>query len=259
MKKNKNKNPYLSVILPSFNELDNIKKEVLQSVYKYLSEQSYDWELVLSDDGSSDGTLEELEKFAASHDRTIVVKNAHRGKAPTVQAGMFKAQGDLRLFADFDQATPIEEVEKLLPFVKRGYDVIIGSREIEGSKREQEPFHRHLMGKVFNIFVQLFAIQNIHDTQCGFKLFTEKAVKTLFPLLYIYGPNREVNKKAFTGAFDVELLYLARRKKLRIAEVPVFWKHVKTVRVNPIKDSFIMFFDLLRIRFADLTGKYSNQ
>jgi len=254
--KSSNSKPYLSVILPSYNEMENIRKGVLDRVHTYLSKQSYTWELILSDDGSTDGTIEKLDEFAKYHNNVRVVKNAHQGKAPTVQAGMTRANGELRLFSDFDQATPISEVEKLLPFVHGDYEVIIGSREIEGAKREHEPFHRHMMGRAFNIFVQMFAIQNIHDTQCGFKLFKQRAVEMLFPMLYIYGPKRIAKKVAFTGAFDVELLYLARKMKLRIAEVPVFWRHVKTNRVNPLNDSFIMFLDLLRIRIADLTGKY---
>jgi dolichyl-phosphate beta-glucosyltransferase len=249
--------PYLSVVIPSFNEQQNIRRGVLEEVAAYLSKQSFSSEIVLTDDGSSDGTLDELYLFAKKHSNVRVFANNHRGKGPTVYTGMTEALGEVRLFTDFDQATPIEEIEKLFPFVHKGYDVVIGSREVEGSRRDKEPFHRHLMGKAFNLFVNLFTVQGIHDTQCGFKLFTAKAVKDLFPLLWVYRPDKS-RKDAFTGAFDVELLYIARKKGLHIAEVPVFWKYAKTNRVSALKDSARMFFDLLRIRASDLMGKYKK-
>lgn len=251
-------NPYLSVIIPSYNEKQNLKRGVLEDVVEYLKKQEYTWEIVLSDDGSDDGTVEELYAFAKKHKNVRVLANAHKGKGPTVYAGMLGAEGDVRLFTDFDQATPIAEVEKLLPFVHNGYDVVIGSREVEGSKREREPFHRHMMGKGFNLFVQIFTVRGIHDTQCGFKLFTRKATEMLFPMLWIYRPNKE-RTDAFTGAFDVELLYLAKKVGFRIAEVPVSWQYVKTKRVDPIKDSSRMLIDLMKIRAADIVGKYRQK
>ena len=158
------------------------------------------------------------------------------------------------MFTDFDQATPLSEVEKLIPFIKKGYQVAIGSREVKGSQRLDEPRYRHLMGKVFNFAVQIIAIGGIHDTQCGFKLFTSQAAKELFTSLIVYGNG--VEKQAFTGAFDVELLYIAQKRGYRIAEVPVSWRHIKTNRVNPIRDSVRMFLDLVKIRLAALSGGY---
>lgn len=250
------KEVYLSVILPSYNEMANVKRGILEHVYEYLSKQKYGWELVLSDDGSTDGTVDALRAFSKKHNNVTLLLNEHEGKGPTVYVGMSKAMGEIRLFSDFDQATPIEEIEKLLPFVRKGYDVVIGSREVEGSRREKEPFHRHLMGKGWNLFVQVFAIRGIHDTQCGFKLFTKTATEMLFPMLSIYKPGQK-RDDAFTGAFDVELLYLAKKKNLMIAEVPVLWKHVKTNRVSPVKDSIRMLIDLLKIRLSDIRGKYN--
>jgi glycosyltransferase involved in cell wall biosynthesis len=247
----------LSVIIPSYNEQANIARGVLDELISYLDEQSYQWELIFSDDGSTDGTLEHLEDFARAHEHVRVLANAHQGKGPTVYAGMMSAVGDIRLFSDFDQATPIQELEKLLPFVDKGYDVVIGSREVQGARREREPFHRHIMGKAFNLFVKALTIQGIQDTQCGFKLFTRSATEKLFPRMHIYRPG-VVRRDAFTGAFDVEILYLAKKFQMCIAEVPVSWKYRKTVRVSPIKDSARMFLDLLRIRTADLLGKYSS-
>lgn len=246
---------YLSVVVPSYNERANIARGVLDELYQYLDQQTYEWELILSDDGSTDGTLIQLQDFAKKDRRIRVLANPHGGKAPTVTAGMLDATGEWRLFTDFDQSTPLSEVENLLAVAERGYGVVIGSREIVGAKREQEPLHRHIMGRGFNIIVQILAVQGILDTQCGFKLFSSRAVETLFPLMRVYGGEQR-RADAFTGAFDVELLFLAKRKGFRIREVPVVWHHNETDRVSPLKDSIRMLIDVARIRWAAIRGVY---
>lgn len=245
---------YLSIILPSYNELKNIKRGVLEQVWDFLKNYDQTWELILSDDGSTDGSLELLAKFASRDARIKLLKNQHRGKGPTVSTGMLAAKGDWRLFADFDQSTPLKEVLELLKYTHK-YEVIFGSREIIGAKRDKEPFYRHLMGRGFNFLVQILAVPGMLDTQCGFKLFSARATETLFPKLYVYSGKRE-RHDAFTGAFDVELLYLAKKYGFTMREVAISWQHYATNRVNPIKDSFLMFLDILRIKKADLTGKY---
>lgn len=247
--------PYLSVVIPSYNEVKNIKRGVLDQVLEYLKKQSYEWEVVLTDDGSTDGTVQELHRFAKKDSRIRVIENIHAGKAPTVTSGMLSAVGEWRLFTDFDQSTPLSEVEKLLEFTKKGYSVIIGSREMVGAQRDEEPFYRRLMGRGFNLIVQIFAVPGILDTQCGFKLFSDEATESLFNKLYIYGSQKE-RKDAYTGAFDVELLYLASKLKFKVQEVPITWYHNKTERVSPVKDSIRMFIDILRMRFARIRGKY---
>jgi dolichyl-phosphate beta-glucosyltransferase len=249
--------PYLSVVIPSYNERKNIERGVLDDVAKYLNEQDYSWEVIFTDDGSGDGTATLLNEFIQKQKKSKgdwkVLENIHAGKGPTVQSGMLAAQGDWRLFTDFDQSTPLSEVEKLLSQGKAGNEVVIGSREVQGAKREKEPFHRHLMGRGFNFLVQTLAIPGIFDTQCGFKLFSAEATETLFPKMHVYGKQEE-RKDAFTGAFDVELLFLARKNKFRIKEIPIIWHHNETDRVSPIKDSLRM----LRVRMADLSGAYRN-
>lgn len=245
---------YLSVIIPAYNESENFKNGALDQAYEYLQQQGYSFELILVDDGSDDQTLSQLQAFAKGKSEVQVVALPHRGKAPTVRDGMLEATGKYRLFTDFDQSTPISEIEKLIPFLEKGYDIVIGSREVKGSKREHEPWHRHLMGKGFNLVVKIFTVRGIQDTQCGFKLLTDEATKSLFPDLRItVSPKTD----SFTGAFDVELLFLASKRGMRIAEVPVHWKHRHTDRVNPVKDSMRMFADVLRVRLASLTGKYA--
>jgi dolichyl-phosphate beta-glucosyltransferase len=247
--------PFLSVIIPSYNEQKNFSRGVLDEVLKYLKEQKYVWELILTDDGSSDGTVEELKKFAKNSPHITVLENAHMGKGPTVQEGMLTATGQWRLFTDFDQSTPIKEVEKLFEFTEQ-YPVVIGSREGKGAKRKREPLHRHLMGRAFNFLVQVLAVPGIYDTQCGFKLFSAAATEQIFPRLFIYGKH-DTLQDAFTGGFDVEALYLAKKMGFKIKEVPIFWQHNETNRVSPIKDSFRMLRDILRVRLADLQGRYT--
>jgi len=249
--------PYLSVILPSYNEIKNIKRGVLEEVYQFLQAYEKPWELILSDDGSTDGTDLALKEFSLKDEKIKVIINQHKGKGPTVKSGMLAARGDWRLFADFDQSTPMREVRKLLKYSNQ-YEIIFGSREIIGAKREKEPFYRHLMGRGFNLLVQLLAVPGTQDSQCGFKLFSEKATEKLFKNLYIYSGENE-RQDAFTGAFDVELLYLAKKYGFDFKEVPILWKHFQTNRVNPLRDSFLMFADILRIKIADLTHKYPKQ
>jgi len=248
--------PEISIVIPSYNEMKNLSRGVLDEVNNYLLTRPYTWEVILSDDGSTDGTLDLLSEFCQTHPGFKLLRNQHAGKAPTVKAGMLTATGEWRLFTDFDQSTPLSELEKLLPFCKLGYQVIFGSREIFGSLRDKEPFYRHLMGRGFNFLVQLLAVPGVQDTQCGFKLFSAAATTTLFNRLVIYGRS-EHRQDAFTGAFDVELLYLARRFGFSHQEVPIKWRHFASDRVSPIRDSLRMLWDILRIRFASFTGKYA--
>lgn len=247
-------NVHLSVIVPAYNEEPNFVKGALEEVPKYLEKQGYGYEILIVDDGSSDNTAKLAEEFAKKNKFVRVIKNPHQGKAETVKTGVEKASGELILFTDFDQATPITEVEKLLPFFPQN-DIVIGSRQLPGAKREKEPLHRHLMGLVFNIIVQMVAVRGIWDTQAGFKCFKGDVAKNLFSKLKVYGHGKKV-QGALVTAFDVELLFLAKKDGFKIKEVPIIWHHVATSRVNPLKDSVRMFRDVLKVRFNDIKGVY---
>lgn len=247
---------FLSVIIPSYNEKKNLSRGVLTDVYTFLQKQKYSFEMVLTDDGSNDGTVEALRAFAKGKTHVRILENYHMGKGPTVISGMLAASGEYRLFTDFDQSTPIEEVNRALGYIHEGYDIVIGSREGVGALRKEEPLHRHLMGRMFNAVVQVMALRGIQDSQCGFKVFSYKATQELFSALVIYG-NQTQRNDAYTGAFDVELLFLARKWGYKVKEMGVQWEHNETDRVNPLKDSFRMFRDILRIRLAWLMGKYA--
>lgn len=246
--------PHLSVVVPAYNEEPNFKKGAIDSLPLYLEKQAYSWEILIVDDGSEDETAKLATEFAKKNKNVKVIKNPHQGKAETVKKGVEEADGELILFTDFDQATPIDEVEKLLPHFPQ-YDIVIGSRQLPGAKREKEPFHRHLMGLVFNIIVQIIAVRGIWDTQAGFKCFKADVAKNLFTKLKVYGKGKKV-KGALVTAFDVELLFIAKKHKFTIKEVPIVWHHVATSRVSPLKDSIRMFRDVVKIRLNDFRGVY---
>lgn len=246
--------PHLSVIIPAYNEEPNFKKGLIDQVPEYLKAQSYSYEVIIVDDGSSDKTAELAEEFAKKHENIRVVKNPHQGKAETVKTGVAEAKGEIILFTDFDQATPIQEVEKLLSYFPQ-YDIVIGSRQLPGAKREKEPFHRHLMGLVFNLVVQTIAVRGIWDTQAGFKTFKADVAKKLFGELKVYGQGKKI-QGALVTAFDVELLFIAKKRGYKIKEVPIIWHHEPTTRVNPLKDSARMFRDVLKVRLNDIKGVY---
>ncbi len=248
---------FLSVVIPSYNEKKNFGRGVLEKLIDYLSSQPYTWEVILTDDGSTDGTQEILKEFAQKNRGVTFLPNIHGGKGPTVAAGMLAAQGEYRLYTDFDQSTPISDIEKMWPYIEDGEDIVIGSRAVQGARRDDEPWYRHIMGKGFNMVVQFFALPGIYDTQCGFKLFSAQATEDLFPRLVVYA--RKERQDAFTGAFDVELLYLAKKRKYSISEVPVLWIHNESDRVSPVKDSIRMFIDILKIRWVDINGHYREQ
>lgn len=246
--------PYLSVIAPAYNEEPNFKKGTIDEVPQYLQKQPYSWEIIIVDDGSEDQTATLAQDFAQKHKNVRVIKNPHQGKAETVKTGVLAAKGELILFTDFDQATPISEIEKLLPYFPK-FDIVIGSRQLPGAKREKEPFYRHWMGLVFNLVVQTIAVRGIWDTQAGFKCLKHDVAKELFGNLKVYGQGKKV-KGALVTAFDVELLFIAKKKGYKIKEVPIVWHHVATSRVDPLKDSVRMFRDVLKVRLNDLRGLY---
>lgn len=201
--------------------------------------------------------MEFIEKFIQENKHVFLIKNRHTGKAGAVTSGMLKTNGKIVLFTDMDQATPIEELDKLLPYFAEGYDVVIGSR---ASQRKGAPLTRRFVSKASIVLTRLFVgLKNISDTQCGFKAFTDVAARDLFTKLQtLHAGYKEVKGSSVTSGFDVELLYLAQHRKYRIKEVSVAWLHVETRRVNIIRDSIAGVIDLYLIRKNILSGIYKN-
>jgi len=247
--------PYLSVIIPCYNEENNLKRGVLDEVKKYLKKQPYPWEVIISDDGSTDESLDFLEKYCQKYPNFILLKNPHGGKPFAVRAGIKKAKGKIVLFTDMDQSTPIKEVEKLLPFFEKKYEVVIGSRGLE---REGFSLFRRLASRIFRFFRQALLLRNISDTQCGFKAFKNKVAKDLFSQLLIFKKPAKV-KGWRVGAFDVELLFIAQKRGYKIAEIPVEWRDKDIAGGKQrkfLKESWAMLKEILRVKINDLKGLY---
>jgi dolichyl-phosphate beta-glucosyltransferase len=245
----------LSVVIPSFNEETNIRLGAVDKVILYLEKQHYPWEILIVNDGSTDQTRELLDEISAGNQRIKVIHNPHQGKAATVITGIMQAKFDIVLFTDLDQATPIDQVEKLLSWFDSGYDIVIGSRN---SSREGAPLLRIIMARGF-MFLRSFilGLHGISDTQCGFKAFKRIVAHKLFQKLLLYGSGKTVSGSMVTAGFDIELLYLAMKMGFRIKEVPVEWHYVETRRVNPVTDSIQGIGDIIRIRLNTMQGKYS--
>jgi glycosyltransferase involved in cell wall biosynthesis len=247
--------PKLSIVIPAYNEERRLSA-TLAAVFAYLERQSYSFEVIVSDDGSTDGTLAIVEDFARSHPQLRALRNEHRGKGCTVRAGIQQAAGEIVLFSDADLSAPIEELDRLLPCFESGCEVVIGSRQGEGARRIGEPLFRHVMGRVFNYIVSLVTISGIRDTQCGFKAFSARAAAQIFRSTLLYGDSAPVIRDAMVTGFDVEVLFLAHKLGYEIREVPVRWNYDAHSKVNPIKDSWRNFCDVLKVRLNDLLGRY---
>lgn len=249
--------PLVSVVIPAYNEERRLP-QTLKRVATYFASQTYPSEILIVDDGSTDGTTAIVDTIAAEYPSVRLIKNDHRGKGYTVRTGMLAAQGHIVLFCDADLSTPIEDLEKLLPWFERGYDIVIGSREGTGAERLQEPFYRHIMGRVFNLVVQLLTVRGIEDTQCGFKAFRDEVAHDVFTRMLLYGANTQKISGGMVTAFDVEVLFIAYKSGYRIKEVPVQWRYGTETKVNPLKDSYRNFRDVLQVRWNDVRGLYSN-
>jgi dolichyl-phosphate beta-glucosyltransferase len=242
----------LSVVIPAFNEKKNLEKDVLDQIDSYLTQVDYSYEVVIVDDGSTDETVSLIEQQLKNKKRFRLIKAEHGGKALTVMKGLLESKGEIALFTDMDQATPIVEVEKLLPKFEEGYDIVIGSRH----GREGAPLIRKMMAWGFALLRNIFLGLPFSDTQCGFKAFNKSSREKIFPQLSKTWAKAKSRGAAVNAGFDIETLFLAKKLGFEIAEVSVSWHHVGTERVQALKDSIDAMKDMLRIRFNDLFGKY---
>ena len=229
--------PYLSVVIPAYNEEIRISGTI-REVVCYLSAQPYQWEIIVADDGSNDTTARLALEAAGGDPRVRVLPLSHGGKGWAVRHGMLAAVGQFRLLCDADLSVPIAQVERLLPPDAAGLDVAVGSREAPGAARYGEPGRRHLMGRVYNALAHRLAAPGLADTQCGFKCFRAEAAALLFGSATING-----------FSYDVEVIHLARRSGLTVAEIGIDWHYREHSKVRPFRDAFSMTLDLLRIRW----------
>lgn len=240
--------PYLSVIIPAYNEEKRLAA-TLQAVQNFLLKQESPAEVIVIDDGSSDQTSSIAQKYRRTISNFKILRHAQNlGKGAAVKSGVLSSSGEYILFTDADNSTPIEELNKLLPFATKGnYDLVIGSRYMKGSDVQiRQPWYRRFLGRVGNMVIQVFLLPGINDTQCGFKLLKGEVARELFPQLSI---NR--------FGFDMELLYLAKKKKQKIKLIPVSWLNSAQSRVRPVRDGLKTLSELVKIKLNDLRGVYA--
>lgn len=247
-----NQKIYLSIVIPAYNEEGNVKRGVLYSVNDYLKKQKYSWEVIVVDDGSKDETAKLVEKFVEKHKGFKLLRQPHRGKGSTVIAGVLASKGEIVLFTDMDQATPIDQIEKLLAKLEKGYDIAIGSRV----GREGAPLIRKTMAYGFSVLRNIVLRLPFKDTQCGFKAFKKTAAEDIFSRMKVFGERTETQGASVSAGFDLETLYIARKLGLKTAEVPIIWHHQEGTKVNPIKDSWEGLRDLFRVRMNAVLGRY---
>ncbi len=247
--------PLVTVLLPNYNEIENVKRGVLPNILKYLKSQKFTWEVLISDDGSTDTSVLAIKDFIAKNEGVNIVYNRHAGKPYALRSGIAEASGKYVLLTDMDQSTPIGELSKLLPWTEKGYPVVIGSRGVR--RTDSTPF-RQLASVVFLLVRRMILLREIKDTQCGFKLIETGLARKIFANMRLFGRvNKAVGWKV--TAYDVELLHLAKKMGARIKEVRVVWKNEDKASGksrNFIKESIEMLFEILRVRVNDVLGKY---
>ena len=247
--------PLLSIVVPAYNEQQRLPG-TLQAIFAFATMHQLTVEVLVVDDGSTDATVATTEPLQAQHSQLHIIRNDHRGKGYAVRTGVLAAQGEYVLLCDADLAVPLEEWFKLASYFDQSYDVVIGSREGAGARRLGEPWYRHMMGRIFNFVVRLVAVGGIQDTQCGFKAFRNAVAHDLFNSVQLYGANAQQLQGAAVTAFDVEILFLARKRGYHIKEVPVVWRYGTETKVDPLRDSWRNFQDVLRVRWNALRGRY---
>ncbi|MEK7101504.1 MAG: glycosyltransferase [Patescibacteria group bacterium] len=244
--------PYLSIVISAWNENENLSKKALEKMLKFLHQADFSWELVIVNDGSDDDTEEIITKTAVKEKNLRLINNPHMGKAQGLMTGVFQSKGEIILFADMDQATPIEEFDRLHHYLDQGYDLVIGSR----SGRKGAPLYRQILAFGMIILRTLILRLPFRDTQCGFKIFKRPAAEQIFSILRQIHQPLVVKGGAVNPGFDLETLYLARKMGLKIVEIPVVWQYENSIRVRFVKDAVAGVTELLLVRWRSLTNAY---
>jgi len=230
--------PEISVIIPAYNEENRIGLTLARTL-AYLKAQHPSSEILVVDDGSTDQTSSLVQDLIPSEPTVRYLRqHERRGKGGAVRRGVLESNGTYILYMDADLATPIEEIDKLLPYLHQGADIVIGSRGLPDSDiRKRQPRYRELMGRGFNVLVRALLLGGISDTQCGFKLFKKEAAQAIFE-----------KQQLDSFAFDVEVLLLARKLGFKVQEVAVIWHHEENSKVSPSSDAARMFKDIVKLR-----------
>ena len=238
---------HLSIVIPAYNEETRLPA-TLRAAIAFLERQKYESDIWVVDDGSEDRTATIVSEAPSPSVPVHLLRREHAGKGAAVRAGMLEATGAYRFLCDADLSMPFEELPRFLAEAERGADIVVGSRQVEGARRENERWYRHVMGRVFNGVVRLLTVRGIHDTQCGYKLFRGELVRELFEPLSVGG-----------FAFDVEVLFAAQRAGYRLVELPIVWRQNELSRVSPVRHSIEMFAQVVRLRLGAWRGRYPRR
>ena len=240
---NKTELPSVTIVVPVYNEQERIAAS-LYDIKDYLEHQQYESNVMVIDDGSNDMTTEVVKfvdiygsEFNSQSVGVLEENIKNVGKGYSIAKGLLKADGDIIVFTDADCSTPISEIDKLLQKIYEGYDVVIGSRHLEGSIVSGRGFIRSVMSRTFNLIARWSRLLEVRDSQCGFKAYTRDAARKI-----------AAQQKTYGFCFDVEHLHIAKKLGCRITEVPVEWKHDKRSTISPISDSVSMLIELMKIR-----------
>lgn len=244
---NADQRPLLSIVIPAHNEEHRLPPS-LAKIDAFLKTQLYTAEVIVVENGSTDRTVEVANEFAREHPYVRVIIAAVRGKGLAVKEGMLAARGEYRFICDADLSMPIEEVTRFLPPHVDGCDVIIATREGKGARRVGEPEYRHLIGRINNLIIKLTAVRGFEDTQCGFKMFTSQAAEDLFGVQQMTGIG-----------FDIELLFVAKKRGYKIREVPITWYFDPDSRMRLVGDSLKLLLEIWEIRWNWLQGVYAQK
>lgn len=238
--------PKFSIVIPAYNEHRRIS-QTLRRVLDYLHEEKWDAEIVVVDDGSRDDTAQIVRNFASTNSEIRLVSNpGNQGKGYSVRNGMLNARGQFLLFTDADLSSPISEAPKLFAALEAGADVAIGSRWLDPSLQfQRQPLKRRIYSRAFNLYLRVLLGLPFRDTQCGFKAFTRRAAEIIFP-----------KQQITRWGFDPEILYIARKMKLKTVEVPVIWGHDERSTIHPLKDGLRMGTEALRVAGYAMSGRY---
>lgn len=239
--------PLLSIVIPAHNEEFRLP-HTLEQVFAFLQAQDYSTEVVIVENGSHDRTYEIAQSFARQYANCRVLQEQTPGKGLAVKKGMLAARGEYRFMCDADLSMPIAEVNRFIPPLLKDVEIAIASRETPGAVRYNEPEYRHLGGRAINLVIRLLALPGLNDTQCGFKCFRGHIAEDIFSCQTLTG-----------WAFDIELLYIARRRGYRVREIPIPWYFNPDTKLSPIWDALKMVLDIFTIHRNALRGRYNAQ
>ncbi|MBX3066292.1 MAG: glycosyltransferase family 2 protein [Anaerolineae bacterium] len=235
------------MVIPALNEAGRLPVS-LAKIDSFLKTQAYSAEIVVVENGSTDDTVKVVQDFAQQHPYVRLFAGEPRGKGRAVRRGMLEARGEYRFICDADLSMPIEEIVKFLPpQIDGSVDVAIASREAKGARRIGEPWVRHVMGRINNLLIKVIALRGFEDTQCGFKMFKREAAEDLFTVQRMNGIG-----------FDIELLYIARKRGYRIIEVPINWYYDPESKMRLIQDSLGILGEMFEVRSNWRQGLYNK-